>query len=321
MHVVSFLGASEPVRITPPGVHAFTPAASQRGDWIAVATRRSNCEYRHVEIFRLESKEFMKLTELVNPNTHHYNPFVFSDSGCVGYHRCRENLNPTKVNGYNDVKETAPSVNTLIPYLEPVLSPFPQVSLIRVDGAFPAFSPDGSMIVFIKAVFQPGLWVVNLNGTGIRKVFEQEVFACNWDPIRKGTVYVSLGPSFVAEDKTVHILAINDVDTIDLKPGEKNLAVTLLTKPGTKNNAFPSISPDGKYIVFRSGRSGHKNLWIMDAKEGEEKYLRRLTEGEWTDTMPNWSPDNEWIAFSSDREQQGGKTETIGPLLRAIWVI
>ncbi|CAM6019112.1 unnamed protein product [Sphagnum balticum] len=219
--------------------------------------------------------------------------------------RCRENLNPTKVNGYNHVKETAPSVNTLIPYLEPVLSPLPQVSLIRIDGAFPAFSRDGSMIVFIKAVFQPGLWVVNLNGTGIQKVFEQDVFACNWDPIRKGTVYVSLWPSFVAEDKTVHILAIHDVDTIDLKPGEKNLAVTLLTKPGTKNNAFPAISPDGKYIVFRSGRSGHKNLWIMDAEEGEEKYLQRLTEGEWTDTMPNWSPDNEWIAFSSDREQQG----------------
>ncbi|CAM6041967.1 unnamed protein product [Sphagnum compactum] len=229
----------------PPGVHAFTPAASQRGDWIAVATRRLNCEYHHVEIFRLESKEFMKLTELVNPNTHHYNPFVFSDSDCVGYHRCRENLDPTKVNGYNDEKETVPSVNTLIPYLEPVLLPLPQVSLIRVDGAFPAFSPDGSMIVFIKAVFQPGL------------------------------------------------------------PEEKNLSVTLLTKPGTKNNAFPAISPDGKYIVFRSGCSGHKNLWIMDAEEGEEKYLRHLTDGEWTDTMPNWSPDNEWVAFSSDREQQG----------------
>jgi hypothetical protein len=153
-----------------------------------------------------------------------------------------------KVNGYNDEKETAPSVNTLIPYLEPVLLPLPQVSLIRVDGTVPAFSPDGSMILFIKAVFQPGLWVVNLNGTGIRKVFEQEVFACNWDPIRKGTVYVSVGPSFVAEDKTVHILAIHDADTIDLKPREKNLAVTLLTKLGTKNNAFRTISPDGNTL-------------------------------------------------------------------------
>ncbi len=119
----------------------------------------------------------------------------------------------------------------------------------------------------------------------------------------------------------LHILAIHDVDTIDLKPGEKNLAVTLLTRPGTKNNAFPAISPDGKYIVFRSSHGGHKNLWIMDAEEGEEKYLRCLTEGEWTDTMPNWSPDNEWIAFSSDQELQGGKTETIGRLSRAIWVI
>lgn len=46
----------------------------------------------------------------------------------------------------------------------------------------------------------------------------------------------------------MHILAIHDVDTIDLKPGEKNLAVTLLTKLGTKNNAFRTISPDGNTL-------------------------------------------------------------------------
>jgi Tol biopolymer transport system component len=54
-------------------------------------------------------------------------------------------------------------------------------------------------------------------------------------------------------------------------------------------------------IVFRSGRDGHKNLYIMPA-EGEEAGLIRLTEGPWDDTMPGWTPATGWIVFASSRD-------------------
>ena len=51
----SELPKASPVRVTPPGVHCFTPAAFQDGKRIAVATRRKGKSYGHVEIFDVES--------------------------------------------------------------------------------------------------------------------------------------------------------------------------------------------------------------------------------------------------------------------------
>ena len=53
-------------------------------------------------------------------------------------------------------------------------------------------------------------------------------------------------------------------------------------------------------MVFRSGRTGDKNLYIMSTK-GEEHGLVRLTEGPWDDTMPGWTPASGWIVFASSR--------------------
>lgn len=274
-------------RVTLPGVHAFTPAASRSGKWIAVATRRASI--RHVEIFDLQKQEFLPLTALINPNVHHYSPFVSPTSDRIGYHRCR------------GTEEGAQNVE---PRVENVNSPLAGVSLVRIRGSFAVISPDGSLIAYVESCNNTDcLAVMNLDGSRKRILYRGNLFGTAWDPTGKGVVYLAHGPGFASVDATVHIVAILNADTAD----EANVKYKYLTKEGTANNAFPSPSPDGKYVVFRSGRDGHNNLYIMDAVNGEEKYLRRLTEGAWTDTMASWSPDNEWIVFSSNRLHPTGE--------------
>ncbi|KAK6131526.1 hypothetical protein DH2020_034733 [Rehmannia glutinosa] len=276
-------------RVTPPGLHAFTPAASVSNPrFIAVATRRPESEFRHVELYDVVSNRFIMSTRSVTPNAHHYNPFISPDSTRVGYHKCRGSTGHAR---RNDL------------VLENIKSPISNISLFQIDGSFPSYSPDGERIAYVKLttepmayVDSPGLYVMNSDGSGVRAVLTRPAFATAWDWTRRGVVYTSVGPIFAGERSNVDIVSVN-VD-------DENPSIKTLTHGG-QNNAFPSASPDGKWVVFRSGRSGYKNLYVMDALNGETGGLRRLTEGPWTDTMCNWSPDGEWIAFSSDRGNPG----------------
>ncbi|MDD9889654.1 MAG: hypothetical protein OXU30_04850 [Gammaproteobacteria bacterium] len=59
------------------------------------------------------------------------------------------------------------------------------------------------------------------------------------------------------------------------------------------------FSPDGSHLVFVTSRyDGTTDLAILRLATGA---TRQLTSGEGGDFRPAWSPDGEWIAFSSDR--------------------
>ncbi|GAB4844141.1 hypothetical protein Ancab_037448 [Ancistrocladus abbreviatus] len=269
-------------RVTPPGLHAFTPATSPGNkDFIALATRRLDTDYRQIELFDLVRNEFKEVTRPIAPQVHHLNPFLSPDSTRIGYHRCR---------GAGNQKPAGHLLR------ENIQSPVPGLLLFRMDEPFPSFSPKGDRIAYAGL---PGLYVMNRDGSNRREVFEGMAFSTAWDPVREGVIYTSTGPIFAPLSTDVDIVSIN-VD--DENPSYKKLT------EGGENNAFPSPSPDGKWIVFRSGRSGYKNLYVMDAVEGEKGGIRRLTEGPWIDTHCNWSPDGEWIAFASDRGDPSGSS-------------
>ncbi|MQM04409.1 hypothetical protein Taro_037198 [Colocasia esculenta] len=287
--------AGPPRRVTPPGLHALTPAAAVGGGHrIAVATRRPGKRFRHVELFDLVTGEFQPVTEMVNPSFHHYNPFLSRSGHRVGYHRFRG--------------ESATGVS-VIPNLEPVASSMSGLRMLRANGSFPSFSPGHDLVAVNSGDFQTGAGLVILRSDGSRRwtlLEESSVFYTSWSPAERGVLFTSVGPVFQGPLATVQVARVSfNPEALDRVPdgGVIPSEVTVLTRADAGNNAFPSCSPDGKWVALRSGRSGRKNLYIVDAVKGETGggEIRQLTDGNWVDTMPSWSPDGELIVFSSNR--------------------
>ena len=77
----------------------------------------------------------------------------------------------------------------------------------------------------------------------------------------------------------------------------------------------PRIRPDGQWVVYvegwseRAADASYSNLWAVST-DGKKRV--RITDGEWRDCSPRWSPDGSRVAWI--RERSGGVELRVGRL-------
>ncbi|MCJ7628841.1 MAG: hypothetical protein MUO50_10695, partial [Longimicrobiales bacterium] len=80
---------------------------------------------------------------------------------------------------------------------------------------------------------------------------------------------------------------------------------------GPNDMRFPSLSPDGRWVVFGALEDAERvNLWLAPVDGGE---MVRLTQGQHFDDEPRWFASGNAIAFLSTRPIGAGEDQGSGP--------
>ena len=194
----------------------------------------------------------------------------------------------------------------------------------RTDDLWPSWSPDGSQIAFVSGeppMTKPGqrgvdpeLWVVRVNGHGLKRLTDNNVRdeTPAWSPDGKWIAFFSNRRGHKglwvigADGRRAHPLGIRGGEPAWSPDGTQlafahartgagretvDLYVANADGSGTKRlthervgvvSHHPSWSPDGGSIVYTKGR----NLWIIDMNGAAG---HRITRSPMEDVDPDWS--------------------------------
>jgi Tol biopolymer transport system component len=180
----------------------------------------------------------------------------------------------------------------------------------------PAWSPDGSQIVFARTdVSGCGcgsfLYVMGADGSGVRQIPNSGFNAADpgWAPDGERIVFANFpGTQCISDGCTENAY---DIFTIRLD----GTGLTQLTSGGRSDND-PAWSPNGREIAFVSNRLidapyyGSRFVFKMNADGTGQTMLTGFAVDE---RHPDWSPDGRRIVFHSDRPPHYGGSK--------IWVM
>ena len=182
--------------------------------------------------------------------------------------------------------------------------------------AAPALSPGGNRVAYTvaettmdkdkewKTVTQ--VWVVSSDGKDARQFTRGEKNATNPDWSPDGRYLAFLTNREKEAERQVWFIAADGgeawqitthkggVSGFRFSPDGKKLALTAVDQPAKEEEEAKKLKDD-TILVDRDHKMTHLWLWDIEAKEG-----KRLTQGDYTCSDPQWSPDGTRLSFTAN---------------------
>jgi Tol biopolymer transport system component len=156
-----------------------------------------------------------------------------------------------------------------------VIKPDGSAPVKLTAGVDPAWSSDGNRLAFASGTGV--LSVMNMDGTGLLQLTNQDAWQPPWSPDAASIAFMSS----ISGTRQIYKVASSGGDAVRLTSN-------------SLDDRTPSWSPDGQKIAFTSNRSGRWQIWVMNA-DGTNQTM--LTSAPVDHYRPVWSPDGRRMAF------------------------
>ncbi len=182
---------------------------------------------------------------------------------------------------------------------------------MKAEESDPAFSPDGRFIAFKSTYQNGGIYIVDRDGSGLRRVTQFGASPA-WTPNGRAIVFAtrsSIDPRSGALSGDVYVPS--GIRSGGSEGWIVNVESRVVSRLSRGDFRQPSVSPDGRRVAY----------WAAPMQPAAGTTLQRRETGLWTiaidgsdprqvvprggptavDWNPVWSPDGEFLYFLSDR--------------------
>lgn len=156
----------------------------------------------------------------------------------------------------------------------------------------PAWSPDGSLVLFLcGSHYDCHPHVVRADGTGLKKLADRSGYrgVVEFLDVRDFHGGSSDVPVWAADGKSVFYTATvgKSVELFRVTLGGTSTKLTR-SEAGTLHY-HPTPSPDGKWLAYGSKRGGVRQIYVMNLADGSERRITSMKAGHGA-MWPHWRP-------------------------------